>query len=188
MAKTQKTLPHGGEAEVKAFLERLPAQNRREDALKLSEIMRRVTGVKPVMWGTSIVGFGTWKYAYAGGGEGIAPKMGFSPRSNRLVIYLPLWQNDLRKQLAGLGPHEASVSCLYLKSLADVDRSRLEKLLAAGFKSNVPFPGRGSKTAAKTKAVGKAPGKKASSKTTSTKKASSKKAARKPARKVRKKG
>ena len=180
MAKAQKTLPHGGEAEVKAFLERLPAQNRREDALKLSEIMSRVTGVKPVMWGTSIVGFGTWKYAYAGGGEGIAPKIGFSPRSKRLVIYLPLWQNDLRNQLAGLGPHEASVSCLYLKSLANVDRSRLEKLLAAGFKSDVPFPGRsrsGGKPSKK-KTVSKAPGKKASSK----------KAARKPARKVRKKG
>lgn len=180
MAKTQKTLPHGGEAEVKAFLERVPAQNRREDALKLCEIMRRVTGVKPVMWGPSIVGFGTWKYSYAGGGEGIAPKLGFSPRSNRLVIYLPLWQSDIRKQLAGLGPHEASVSCLYLKSLAEVDRSRLEKLLAAAFKSDIPFPGRGSgsKPTAKTKAVSKAPGKKASSK----------KAARKSTRKVRKKG
>jgi hypothetical protein len=180
LATAQKTLPHGGEAEVEAFLKNVPAQNRREDAFKLLEIMRRVTGVKPVMWGTSIVGFGTWRYAYAGGGEGIAPRAGFSPRSNRLVIYLPLWQSDIREQLAGLGPHEASVSCLYLKSLADVDRSRLEKLLAAGFKSDVPFPGRGSggKPATKRKAVSKAPGKKASSKKT----------ARKPTRKVRKKG
>jgi hypothetical protein len=180
LAKTPKTLPHGGESEVKAFLERVPAQNRRDDGLKLLEIMRRVTGLKPVMWGNAIVGFGTWKYSLAGGGEGIAPKLAFSPRSNRLVIYLPLWQSDIRRQLAGLGPHEASVSCLYLKSLADVDRDRLEKLLSAAFKSDTPFPGRrsGGKSAARSKTVGKAPGKKASSR----------KVARKPAATARKKG
>jgi hypothetical protein len=186
LAKAQKTLPHGGEAEVRAFLDHLPANNRRDDALKLTDIMRRVTGQKPVMWGTSIVGFGSWTYSYASGGEGIAPKLGFSPRANRLVLYLPLWQPDLRAQLAGLGPHEANVSCLYLKSLDDVDPHRLEKLLAASFKSDAPSQGRIRSDRKSSSARGKAASKgtkAAASK--KVKRAAGKSAARKPAKKAR---
>lgn len=191
MNKAQKTLPRGAEADVTAFLQRVPNKARGEDAFALMKMMRRVTGDKPVMWGPSIVGFGSYSYPYAGGGQGIAPKIGFSPRSNRLVIYLPLWQKDLRARLAKLGPHEASVSCLYLKRLADVDLGVLEETITAAFKSGTPFPGRKKSVAgtATNERPGKTPGKtpaktmtgQASSKKASRKKASKRKAASKTA-------
>jgi hypothetical protein len=142
LAETQKTLPHGSEADVTAFLDRVPAKERREDGFKLLDIMRRITHAKPVIWGTAIVGFGTHTYKYADGREGIAPKIGFSPRSSRLVVYLPLWQKDLRQRLTDIGPHEATVSCLYLKRLSDVDLHAFEELIAAAYKADAPFPGR----------------------------------------------
>lgn len=178
MAKAQKTLPHGGD--VSAFIASVPNRVRREDAFSLMDLMRRVTGDKPVMWGTSIVGFGSYAYPYAGGGEGIALRIGFSPRSNRLVLYLPLRRKGVRARLTRLGPHESSVSCLYLKTLADIDLGVLEEIIAASFDkeqgANVPFAAR-KRTAAK-----------AAVKKSRAKPAVKKKTAKRPVKKASKKG
>jgi hypothetical protein len=185
LAYAQKTLPHGTEADVTTFLNRIPSKERREDAFKLVEMMRRATGEKPVMWGSAIVGFGTATYSHAGGREGVAPKLAFSPRSSSLVVYLPLWRQDLRKRLADLGPHRASVSCLYIKRLADLDLDAFSKLLADAFKSNVPFPGRKRSTAKPSaEKVAKRTDRKPSTKRASTKKPGRTTASRKGARKV----
>jgi hypothetical protein len=82
------------------------------------------------MWGTSIVGFGSYHYRYASGHEGDAPLAGFSPRKQHLVVYLVSeFQTRHRSTLARLGPYKHGKSCLYLKRLADVDEAALRELI-----------------------------------------------------------
>ena len=75
-------------ASVAGFLAGVPDERRREDARRLCAMMQEVTGEPPAMWGTSIVGFGTYHYRYASGREGDSPLASFAPRGQRLVIYL----------------------------------------------------------------------------------------------------
>ena len=126
MAET-KTKPTG--ADVAAFLDKVADQKRREDGKALCALLRDVTGEPPVLWGPSIVGFGRYHYVYASGHEGDAPIAGFSPRAKELVVYLHC-QGDWSEALhARLGKHRAGKSCLYIKSLADVDQSVLAELI-----------------------------------------------------------
>lgn len=135
MAKQpQKTLPTDGD--VDAFITSVANRVRREDAKQLVALMSRATEQKPVMWGKSIVGFGKVTYAYAAGGEGVAPRVGMSPRASRLVLYLPLARKGVGDRLGELGPHETGVSCLYIKTLSAVDLGVLSQMIAAAFKDS----------------------------------------------------
>lgn len=87
--------------------------------------MQKVSGEKPVLWGPSIVGFGTYHYKYASGREGDMPRIGFSPRKANLAFYIHCDQTLLEK----LGKHKKSVGCLYINKLADVDLQVLERML-----------------------------------------------------------
>ena len=92
--------------------------------------MQEITGEPPVMWGTSIIGFGTYHYRYASGHGGDSPLAGFSPRRQHLVIYLVgEFENRYRPVLARLGPHETGKGCLYIKRLDDVDDGALRELI-----------------------------------------------------------
>ena len=103
---------------------------RRADALRMLTIMGEVTGDEPVMWGPSIIGFGSYHYVYASGREGDAPAAGFSPRKAHLVVYLMGGiEERYPEQLAKLGPYKASKACLYLKKLDDVDEDVLRYLI-----------------------------------------------------------
>ena len=117
-------------ADVDVFLEAVPDEDRRADAHALLELMRSITGEPPVMWGPSIVGFGSYHYRYESGRTGDAPLAGFSPRKVNLVVYLVGGFADrypaLLKQL---GPHKAGKACLYLKRLGDVDLDVLGQLI-----------------------------------------------------------
>ena len=122
-----KTQPTG--EPVEAFLARVADPQRRADCATVLAMMRRASGVDPVMWGSSIVGFGCYAYRYASGRTGDWPVIGFSPRKNDLTLYL---MPDLAGQealLAKLGKHKTGVSCLYLKRLSDVDLPTLEALV-----------------------------------------------------------
>jgi len=122
------TLPT--DTSVEGFLAGVPNEQRREDARRLCAMMREITGEPPAMWGTSIVGFGTYHYRYASGHEGDAPLAGFSPRSQHLVIYLASEFGDrYQPVLARLGPHKSGKGCLYLKRLGDVDYDALRELI-----------------------------------------------------------
>lgn len=93
-------------------------------------IMREITGEEPVLWGPSIIGFGSYHYVYESGREGDAPAAGFSPRKANLVVYL--LNNFTEKhpeKLAELGPHKSSKACLYLTKLAKVDEDILRFLI-----------------------------------------------------------
>jgi hypothetical protein len=118
------------DASVEAFVARVPDERRREDAHQLSAMMQEITGEPPAMWGTSIIGFGTYHYRYASGREGDAPLASFSPRSQHLAIYL-VGEFEERHQsvLARLGPYKAGKGCLYLKRLGDVDHDALRELI-----------------------------------------------------------
>ena len=128
MASDPKMVPT--QVAVDAFLEAVPDDVRRADAHTLLDLMRSVTGEPPVMWGPSIVGFGTYHYRYASGHEGDAPLAGFSPRSQHLVIYLASEFGDrYQAVLARLGPHKAGKGCLYIKRLDEVDHDALRELI-----------------------------------------------------------
>ena len=121
---------HRTDALVAEFLARVPDEQRREDARRLCALMQEITGEPPAMWGTSIVGFGSYHYRYASGREGDSALASFSPRSQHLVIYLVVEFTDRhRSALARLGPHKTGKGCLYIKRLDDVDASALRELI-----------------------------------------------------------
>jgi hypothetical protein len=117
-------------ASVAEFLAQVPDEQRREDARRLCALMQEITGEPPVMWGTSIVGFGSYHYRYASGREGDSALAGFSPRSQHLAIYLVgEFADRYQSALARLGPHKTGKSCLYVKRLDDVDQDALRELV-----------------------------------------------------------
>lgn len=118
------------EASVEEFLARVPDGRRREDARRLCALMQEVTGEPPVLWGTSIIGFGAYHYRYASDREGDSALASFSPRSQHLAIYLVgEFESRHRSVLARLGPYKAGQGCLYLKRLDDVDQAALRELI-----------------------------------------------------------
>jgi hypothetical protein len=118
------------DASVEEFLTEVPDNRRREDARRLCVMMQEITGESPVMWGTSIVGFGAYHYRYASGHEGDSALASFSPRRQHLVIYLVGEFADRHQAaLARLGSHKTGKGCLYIKRLDDVDLDALRELI-----------------------------------------------------------
>lgn len=101
---------------------------RREEAKAVCAMMERITGEPPVMWGPSIIGFGSYRYRYDSGHEGTMCRLGFSPRRAQLVLYILTEDPGQGEQLARLGKHKTGKSCLYINKLADVDMSVLEEM------------------------------------------------------------
>lgn len=128
--KTQPT-----EADVTEFLQSASPERRRQDGLVLAEIFREVTGAEPVMWGPSIVGYGSYRYQSPSDPRrsGDWPKTGFSPRKSALSLY------GLKDLPAGaallpeLGGYTEGAGCVYVKKLDDIDLGVLRKLVAIAF-------------------------------------------------------
>jgi len=111
-----------------AFVEELKNEVKRKDSRELVAMMQDITGAPPKMWGSSIIGFGSYRYRYASGHSGEMCLTGFSPRSGALVVYLgPGIENA--KLMAKLGKHKAGKGCLYVNKLDDVDRKVLRRLI-----------------------------------------------------------
>ena len=127
-----KTKPN--DANVLAFLSAVEPERRRVDALRLNEIFREVTGFEPVMWGASIVGYGSYHYVYKSGREGDFLATGFSPRKTSLTIYIMPGYADFGDILKRLGKHRTGRSCLYINRLDAVDEDVLRELIAAGLR------------------------------------------------------
>ena len=118
------------EASVAEFLARVPDERRREDAHRLCAMMQEITGEPPAMWGSSIIGFGSYHYRYPSGHEGDSALASFAPRSQHLVIYLVgEFTGRCQAVLARLGPHKTGKGCLYLKRLDDVDQGAHRELI-----------------------------------------------------------
>ncbi|NHC12619.1 DUF1801 domain-containing protein [Motilibacter deserti] len=123
-----KTVPTG--ADVSAYLAGLPDDRQRADAGRLAELMAAATGAPPVLWGASIVGFGSWHYRYASGREGDTAAVAFAPRKGQLTLYLTGSLDDYADLLERLGPHTAGKGCLHLKRLDGVDLDTLRAVVA----------------------------------------------------------
>jgi hypothetical protein len=126
--KTQK-----GDGNVDAFIAAIEDERKREDSRALVELMERVTGEKPAMWGPSIVGFGDLHYKYESGREGDWFKVGFSPRKQNLTLYITDYIQDDDPLLAKLGKFTTGKACIYIKRLEDIDSEVLEQLVERSY-------------------------------------------------------
>lgn len=127
---SQKTLPT--DVPVDEFLATLDARRSAEGA-ELVELFSSVTGASAVMWGPSIIGFGTYAYHYASGHEGIWPRAGFSPRKAKLSLYSLQTHPDAAALLERLGPHTTGVDCVYVTRLSAIDLDVLRELVRLGW-------------------------------------------------------
>ncbi|MBI1797744.1 MAG: DUF1801 domain-containing protein [Candidatus Eisenbacteria bacterium] len=133
-----KTKP--GKASVAAFLAKVAGDERRKDCAALVKMMTAASGAQPVLWGPSIVGFGTYTLRYASGREAEWPVIGFSPRKSALVMYNLAGLPQFAKVRAKLGRHKAGGGCLYVTRLDDVDRALLAGLFDAAVKAKKKKP------------------------------------------------
>lgn len=119
---------------VEDFLNRIEDEQKRKDSFVILELMKQVTKLQPMMWGPSIVGFGSYRYKYASGQEADWPLAGFSPRKQNLTLYVMPGSGKLDDLLQKLGKHKQSKACLYIKRLSDIDMPTLKKLVEVSFK------------------------------------------------------
>lgn len=127
--KTQKNT-----ASVLDFINAVPDEAKRQDALALLEIFKECTGEEPAMWGPSIIGFGTYHYkSERSAQEGDWMRTGFSPRSQNLTLYLGHGFDSYTDLLAKLGKCKTSKGCLYIKRLSDVDLDTLKAMITDSF-------------------------------------------------------
>ncbi len=125
-----KTQPTG--ESVEDFLSTVVPDGKRADALELDTLFRDVTGFAPVMWGPTIIGYGSYDYVYESGRSGRFLATGFSPRKANLVLYIMPGYDEANPILARLGKHRMGRSCLNINKLADVDRGVLAELIRHG--------------------------------------------------------
>lgn len=122
--KTQAT-----KTDVKEFLNAIDNDQRKKDCYTLQALMEEITGVAPVMWGPSIVGFDKYQYKYASGREGEFMITGFSPRKQNLSIYIMSGFERYPGLMSKLGKYKTGKSCLYIKSLEDINVTVLQALI-----------------------------------------------------------
>jgi hypothetical protein len=121
-------------ASVSEFLGKVADPQRRADCFAVVDIMRDVTSEEPKMWGSSIVGFGSYHYKYESGHEGDSMITGFSPRKSDLTLYIMGGLDSFSDLLPKLGKNKTAKSCLYIKKLSDIDVGVLRKIISKSVK------------------------------------------------------
>jgi Domain of unknown function (DU1801) len=116
------------EVSVDAFIASVTDPNQRADADNIRAVMERLSGEPAMMWGPTIIGFGSYHYVYDSGREGDMCRIGFSPRKGQTVLYLVDGFEGHAELIARLGKHKTGKSCLYVKRLSDIDETVLEEL------------------------------------------------------------
>lgn len=122
-----KTRPTENNVEV--FLNTVEDAKKREDSFVILNLMKKITKSEPRMWGSSIVGFGTYHYKYESGREGDWFLTGFSPRKQNLSVYIMAGFDRYEELMAKLGKYKTGKSCLYIKKLEDIDQEVLKELI-----------------------------------------------------------
>ncbi|MCA9497300.1 MAG: DUF1801 domain-containing protein, partial [Nanoarchaeota archaeon] len=117
------------------FLNSVSDVKRREDCFKVLDIMSKETKSEAKMWGSSIVGFGTYHYKYKSGQEGDWFIVGFSPRKVALTLYIVPYISEQEELIKKLGKVKTGKSCIYVKNLEDIDLNILKKLIKISMKS-----------------------------------------------------
>ncbi|MBT9495052.1 MAG: DUF1801 domain-containing protein [Paucibacter sp.] len=136
-AKTKPT-----SSSVESYILAIADQARRDDCEALVKLMSNASKQPAVMWGTAIVGFGTYKYPLAGGKVGEICAVGFSSRKGDISIYGVTVEKVDPVLLSKLGKHKLGKGCLYVATLADVDLKVLEELIAEASQSKQAKLGR----------------------------------------------
>lgn len=113
--------------DVAEFVAGVAPVRRREDAEQLLGLFAEVSGRAPEMWSSGIVGFGSCHYRYPTGTEGDMPVLAFAPRKASMTVYA--FTDKHADQLARLGDHTSSVSCIYIKDLSKIDLDVLREIL-----------------------------------------------------------
>ena len=119
--------------DVEAFVSSIADPARQQDARTLIELIGRVTGEPPVLWGASVIGFGKHTYRYPSGLHEDTAAIAFSPRKADTTLYLIDGADGYRAMLVPLGPHKISRGSLHLKRLDDVDLEVLAELVRLSY-------------------------------------------------------
>ena len=120
------------DASVVAFLAKID-EGKRADCEAIINIMKSVSKQEPKMWGTAIVGFGSYHYVYDSGHEGDMALISFSPRKSNITLYLGLGGGHSDDLLKKLGKHKTGKGCLYINKLSDVDENVLKELVKRSY-------------------------------------------------------
>ncbi|MBE0640103.1 MAG: DUF1801 domain-containing protein [Bacteroidales bacterium] len=117
-------------ANVEDFINTLVDEQKRKDSFAILEMMKKATGEKPKMWGSSIIGFGNKRYkSPATGREVDWLIIGFSPRKANLSLYLTMNIKEHDSKLHKLGKHKTGVGCLYIRKLEEIDLNVLKEII-----------------------------------------------------------
>lgn len=126
--KTKQT-----EESIITFLNKVEDEQKRKDSFEIVEMMRKATGQPPKMWGSSIIGFGSYHYKYDSGHEGDMCIIGFAPRKQNIALYIPGGIHKYDDLLEKLGKHKTGKGCLYINSLDKVDLKVLQSIFKKSF-------------------------------------------------------
>ncbi len=116
-------------ASVSGFMKGIEDPAQRADCRKISAMMKQATGSRPKMWGTSIVGFGSYSYSNTAGKDFEWMLTGFSPRKQATSVYIMPGFKKFDALMKKLGRYKTGKSCLYIKRLEDVDEGVLQQLI-----------------------------------------------------------
>ncbi len=116
-------------------------EQKKSESFQLIELMLKWSGFQPKMWGSSIIGFGTYHYKYASGHEGDAPLIGFSPRKAEFSLYVFSDSKEQKQLLESLGKYKMGKACIYVKKISDINIDVLEKICNSNinFLKNLPL-------------------------------------------------
>ncbi len=126
--KTKKT-----NDSITSFINAVQDEAKCKDCFAIVELIKEVTGLSPNMWGTAIVGFGSYHYKYESGHEGDMCLIGFSPRKQNIALYVGAGNERIQRLLPNLGKHKTGKGCLYINKLSDVDIDVLKKIFKTSF-------------------------------------------------------
>jgi hypothetical protein len=118
---------------VSSYVKSIPDKARQADCLSIVKVFQEASGLEPKMWGSAIIGFGSYHYKYDSGHEGDAPLVGFSPRKSEFALYIANFDGK-QELLQKFGKHKTAKSCVYIKKLSDVDTVVLKKLVIGAVK------------------------------------------------------
>ncbi|WP_231427566.1 DUF1801 domain-containing protein [Pedobacter sp. Leaf250] len=123
------------DSNVNDFLDTIENEVKKRDSISLCNIMSKTTGFEAKMWGTAIIGFGSYHYQYESGREGDAPLVGFSPRKDAVSLYFATDFKDKEELLLKFGKHKTGKACVYVKKLDDIDLDILKVIIKNSIES-----------------------------------------------------
>ena len=122
-------------ANVVDFINGIEDDQKRKDSFVLLDMMKKSSGEEPVLWSSSIIGFGNKRYiSPATGREVDWLLIGFSPRKANLSLYLTTGINEFADILKKLGKHKTGKGCLYINKLEEIDLKVLKTIIDASLK------------------------------------------------------